>query len=106
MGTGGYRSKEPVWVAMERQMLEQGITPETAEWDRRWKNYVLGHGGTYDMETGKLIAKKEQMVEPLAELRTAIKDSQEGRFKPERERRADQSPRESRKRWTNTRLWS
>ena len=73
MGTGGYRSKAPVWVAMERQMLEQGITPETAEWDRRWTNYVLGHGATYDMETGKLIAMKKQSVEPLAALRTAIK---------------------------------
>ena len=41
-------------------MMAQGIKPETAEWDRRWTNYVLGHGATYDIETGNLIAKKDQ----------------------------------------------
>ena len=44
MGTGGYRSKTPEWIALEEQMMAQGIRPETAEWDRRWTNYVLGHG--------------------------------------------------------------
>ena len=65
-------------------MRKQGITPETEEWDRRWANYILGHGATYDMQTGNLIAKKDQIVEPLAALKTAIKDAQEGRFKPDR----------------------
>ena len=65
--------------------MEQGIMPETAEWDRRWTNYVFGHEATYDMETGKLIAKKPQIAGPLAELRKAIKDTQEGRFKPDKE---------------------
>ena len=85
MGTCGYRSKIPEWIALEEQMMAQGIRPETAEWDRRWTNYVLGHGADYDRETGKLITKKPQIAEPLAELRKAIKDTQEGRFKPDRE---------------------
>ena len=70
---------------MENQLKAQGIGPETVEWDRRWTNYAVGHGADYDMETGKLIAKKPQIAEPLDELRKAIKDAQEGRFKPDRE---------------------
>ena len=86
MGTGGYRSKTPGWIKLEEQMMAAGIMPETAEWDRRWANYILGHGAEYDLETGKLIAKKPQIAEPLAALREAIKDAQEGRFKPDREK--------------------
>ena len=85
MGTGGYKSFTPQWIAMEEEMRKQGITPETEEWDRRWANYILGHGATYDMQIGNLIAKKDQIVKPLAALKTAIKDAQEGRFKPDRE---------------------
>ena len=49
MGTGGYKSFTPKWVAMEDEMRKQGIIPETEEWERRWANYALGHGATYDM---------------------------------------------------------
>ena len=86
MGTGGYRSKTPGWIELEEKMMAAGIMPETAEWDRRHVNYILGHGAEYDLKTGKLIAKKPQIVEPLAALREAIKDRKEGRFKPDREK--------------------
>ena len=86
MGTGGYRSKTPGWIELEEKMMAAGIMPETAEWDRRHVNYILGHGAEYDLKTGQLIAKKPQIVEPLAALREAIKDRKEGRFKPDREK--------------------
>ena len=86
MGTCGYKSFTPQWVAMEDEMRKQGIIPETEEWERRWANYALGHGATYNMQTGNLIAKKDQIVEPLKALRTAIKETKEGLFKPDREK--------------------
>ena len=30
MGTGGYRSKTPEWIALEEKLMAQGIRPETA----------------------------------------------------------------------------
>ena len=85
MGTGGYRSCAPKWQAIEDEMRSQGVVPETDEWETRWRNYVLGHGAGYNMETGELIQKKEQIEKPLKALKTTIKEAQEGRFKADRE---------------------
>ena len=51
MGTDGYRTFEPLWQAIEDDMRSRGVTPETDEWETRWKNFILGHGATYNMET-------------------------------------------------------
>ena len=85
MGTGGYKSFAPLWKAIEDDMRSRGVTPETDEWETRWKNFILGHGATYNMETGQLITQKGQIEKPLTALKKTIKDAREGRFKPDRE---------------------
>ena len=64
MGTGGYKTFAPLWQAIEDDMHSRGVTPETDEWETRWKNFILGHGATYNMETGQLITKKGQIEQP------------------------------------------
>ena len=84
LGTGGYKSAMPKWDQTEAGMLAQGIIPETHEWATRHRNWVLGHGGEYNTQTGDLI-QKEKIAKPLTTLKTAIKDARQGKFKPDRE---------------------
>ena len=53
MGTGGYRIAGPKWDQTEAAMHKKGIIPATDSWPHRARNWVLGHGAEYDMETGE-----------------------------------------------------
>jgi hypothetical protein len=65
MGPGGYKTAELKWDMEKDAMREKGIEPEIEEWPRRSGNWVLGHGAIYNLQTGKLVRKKEQVVVPL-----------------------------------------
>ena len=54
MGTGGYRSAEPKWDRTEAAMRERGIILAGDSLPHRARNFLLGHGVEYDMETGEL----------------------------------------------------
>ena len=54
MGTSGYRSAEPKWDQTEAAMHEKGIIPSGDSMPHRARNFLLGHGVDYDMETGEL----------------------------------------------------
>ena len=43
-------------------MRAKGIIPVTDAWDTRLRNWVLGHGAEYDMNTGDLIVDKTKPV--------------------------------------------
>ena len=45
MGSGGYASSIPKWKKLEKNLLGNGITPETLKWPQRTKQWLLGHGG-------------------------------------------------------------
>jgi hypothetical protein len=59
MDLGGYKTAVPKWDKNEATMLDQGIISETHGSPQRSRNWLLGHGGEYDMQTGKLVEKKE-----------------------------------------------
>jgi hypothetical protein len=84
MGPGGYKTVATKWDIQEATIREKGIIPETHGWPISSRNWVLGHGGGYDMQTGKLIQKKE-ISEPVTALVTTIAEVRDGKFDPDRE---------------------
>ena len=96
MGPAGYEGCMPKWEAIEAQYLEKGITPEPLiGWTERTRLWFYAHGGKLD-KAGKamynkrhkdnpLLEKKEPSL-PIEEIRKAVKDVEEGRFVPDREK--------------------
>ena len=60
MGPGGYRVSEPKWDKLKADMRAKRIIPATEEWDRRIRNWLLTHGGEYDLETGELVLDEKE----------------------------------------------
>ena len=90
MGPGGYARSMPKWDKMEKDLLDQGIVPEPIRegWIERSRNWFYGHGGTLNASTGDCIYNqrhKDQPLLPIDDIRKAVKDVEEGRFRPERE---------------------
>ena len=86
MGAGGYISAEPKWGKIEAELRNKGITPITDGWPRRCRNWILGHGAEYDMETGDLIVDpQKEFPIPRQKILGAITDAKAGRFIPDRE---------------------
>jgi len=55
LGSGGYRTAIPKWQKLEQEILGIGIEPESMHWPERAKYWFFGHGGTIDLETGKIV---------------------------------------------------
>ena len=73
MGTGGYRTAEPKWDQTEAAMREKGIIPAGDSMPHRARNFLLGNGVEYDMETGELTHdEKKQNSIPQKALVQAI----------------------------------
>ena len=88
MGPAGYAFSMPKWDKLEADLLAKGITPEPYKWIERARNWFYGHGGTLDAE-GKCIYNrrhKENPLLPIEDIRNAVKDVEEGRFSPDREK--------------------
>jgi len=85
-GSGGYKVARPTWDKAENDLLAKGIQPATLNWPERARTWFFGHGGTLDPETGKCVYTKEQLETPITKIQEAIKDVQEGRFHPDREK--------------------
>ena len=88
MGPAGYAFSMPKWEKLEADLLAKGITPEPYKWIERARNWFYGHGGTLDAE-GKCIYNrrhKENPLLPIEDIRNAVKDVEEGRFRPDREK--------------------
>ena len=89
MGPGGYACSMPKWDKLEADLLDKGIVPEPIKegWIERSRNWFYGHGGTLDAE-GKCIytrRHKDNPLLPIEDIRKAVKDVEEGRFRPDRE---------------------
>jgi len=86
LGPGGYRTAEPKWDQAEAAMRDKGITPATEAWPRRVRNWTLGHGVQYDMETGELaVDEKKTIAVAKKAIVEAIDDAQKGKFIADRE---------------------
>ena len=68
LGTGGYKTAEPKWDQAKAAMRAQGITPATQNWSRRSRNWILGHGSSYEPKTGELIHNKNNFIVPHKDL--------------------------------------
>ena len=80
MGPGGYRIALPKFEKLEADLRAKGITPATADFPLRSRNWLLGHGAKFDAN-GNLIMDKKS-VAPFAALVKVFKEVQEGKFKP------------------------
>lgn len=85
LGSGGYRSAIPKWERMEREILAKGIEPESINWPERAKYWFFGHGGSLDLETGKIVygAKLQRAAKRFAYARGL---AESGRWQPNRDK--------------------
>ena len=79
MGTSGYKSAVPKWEQTEATLIAKGITPATAVWPERSKQWFYGHGGSLDPQTGQIIGNK-QIEKASEDLVEAITDVRKGTF--------------------------
>jgi hypothetical protein len=75
----------PKWDKVEAEMPAAGIMPAIEGWPLRERNLVLAHGSSYDPKTGQIIHNDEIIILPHNQLLEAIKEVEEGKFKPDRE---------------------
>ena len=88
LGTGGYRSAIPKWLAAEARLLAKGIPPQTLHWPERSKFWMFAHGAYLDEQTGLIVAVgrwKKKVEEILPKLVVAIDEARRGVYKPDRE---------------------
>ena len=83
MGSGGYRVALPKFDKLEEDLRLKGIIPGTEDFPRRSRNWLLGHGATFDAE-GKLIMT-EKIKAPFAALEKVFKEVKAGEFRPDRD---------------------
>ena len=87
MGTGGYRTAEPKWDQTKAAMREKVIITAIDSWPQRARNWVLGHGAEYDMDTGELKNNEKREISiPQKAIVEAITEVQKGKFIPDREK--------------------
>jgi hypothetical protein len=84
MGTCGYKTAEPKWKAKLDKIEAKGIVPQTKPMGRRATNWIFGHGGDINEETGEVIAPPA-IAEPKKKIFEALEDVEHGRFVPDRE---------------------
>ena len=72
-------------IKLKPPCVLNGITPATQNWSRRSRNWILGHGSSYDPKTGELIHNNEKIIVPHKDLVAAINEGIEGKFHPDRE---------------------
>ena len=67
-------------------MRAQGIIPATKNWSRRSRNWILGHGSSYNEEIGELVHNNEKIIVAHKDLVEAIEEVRAGKFHPDREK--------------------
>ena len=83
MGSGGYRVALPKFEKLEADLREKGIIPGTHDFPRRSRNWLLGHGATFDAD-GNLIMS-EKIKAPFEALEKVFNEVKAGEFKPDGE---------------------
>ena len=88
-GRGGYRTAMPKWADQEREMDRNGVIPEPIRenWDLRARNWFLAHGCVYDMQTGNLVNKTDNIRIPRERWFKVTEEIKNGtlKFVPDRE---------------------
>ena len=58
MGSCGYRVAVPKFEKLEADLREKGIIPGTHDFRKRSRNWLLGHGATFDEEGNLIMTEK------------------------------------------------
>nr|XP_051221710.1 uncharacterized protein LOC127339961 [Lolium perenne] len=88
MGSGGYKTAIPRWIAYENELMAAGITPQTWDWPERSKFWLFAHGAGLDPKTGLIVAEgkwKEKIEQIVPKLVAAIEQVRKGEYIPDRE---------------------
>jgi hypothetical protein len=83
-GSRGYAGKEETWQEQEVKAIQLGATPATANWTKRSKRIVLGHGVGLTAE-GRFEFKTDKVKEVVGMIEKAHVESGEGTFVPSRD---------------------
>ena len=79
----------PKWAEQEREMDRNGVIPEPIRdnWDLRARNGFLTHGCVYDMQTGNLVNKTDNIRIPRERWLKVTEEIKNGtlKFVPDRE---------------------
>jgi hypothetical protein len=71
---------------MENDLLAKGVEPVSQNWPDRVRTWVFGNGGALDPETGEVVFADPKLAIPMKKIDEAIKEVEEGRFHPDREK--------------------
>ena len=88
LGSGGYKTAIPKWIAFEDKLMKAKIAPRTKDWPNRSKFWLFAHGAGLDPKTGRIVAKgkwKEKITEVTTLLVDAIEKVRKGEYIPDRE---------------------
>jgi len=85
MGSGGYQTAVPKWEKAEKELIDTGLVPESLEWPERAKHWFFAHGGSLDLETGKVVygERIQAVVERFHQARSIAKSGELNRDKDE-----------------------
>jgi hypothetical protein len=78
-GSRGYAEKEETWQEQEEKAFQLGVTPAIANWTKRSKRFVLGHGAILTAE-GRLEFKTDKVKQVVEMIEKAHAELEEGTF--------------------------
>jgi hypothetical protein len=85
MGSGGYQTAVPKWEKAEKELIDRGLVPESLEWPERAKHWFFAHGGSLDLETGKVVYGER--IQAVAErFHQARSIAESGEWQPNRDK--------------------
>jgi hypothetical protein len=83
-GSRGYARKEESWQEQEQKAIQLGAAPVIANWTKRSKRFVLGHGAVLTAE-GRMEFKTDKVKEVVEMIEKAHAESKQGTFVPSRD---------------------
>src|SRR3954447_8588810 len=86
MGSKGYKGVIHRMIEEEEALAAKKVETETKGWSRWAKLWFYGMGGSLHPETGKCVFTRKMLETPIANLKKIMKEIQEGKFKPDREK--------------------
>ncbi|XP_021316005.1 uncharacterized protein LOC110435037 [Sorghum bicolor] len=85
MGSSGYQTTVPKWEKAEKELIDRGLVPESLEWPERAKHWFFAHGGSLDLETGKVVYG-ERIQDVAERFHQARSITESGEWQPNRDK--------------------
>ena len=84
LGSRGYPRKIPEWDEEIHKLEQQGVTPETSNWEPRAVHYILGRGAKYNTD-GTLSASSESVTGLVQKISSLTEEVHKGIRSSDRE---------------------